>query len=143
MRRGITLPELVLVLATLTLLLAIAIPRLATALDRVAVAGAAQRIAAAHARARAVAITQSAIVVLTVTPDSLRLARVHGADTARIWITAGPADDRVALTAPARPVVFGPLGLAIGVSNRTYRLSRGAATRAVVVSRLGRVRIQR
>jgi hypothetical protein len=33
------------------------------------------------------------------------------------------------------------VGLTDGLANATFRLTRGAATRAVVVSRLGRLRI--
>jgi hypothetical protein len=39
--------------------------------------------------------------------------------------------------------MFSPDGLTLGVSNATLPLARGAAHRAVVVSRLGRVRIVR
>jgi hypothetical protein len=37
---------------------------------------------------------------------------------------------------------FHPSGVAMGVANVTHVLTRGAARRQVVVSRLGRVRVQ-
>ena len=47
----------------------------------------------------------------------------------------------VALTGPTRALTFSPVGVTMGLSNASYHLSRGAATRSVIVSRLGRVRV--
>jgi Tfp pilus assembly protein FimT len=44
---------------------------------------------------------------------------------------------------PARQVTFSPVGISSGLSNASFRLQRGAASRTVVVSRLGRVRVTR
>jgi hypothetical protein len=49
----------------------------------------------------------------------------------------------VALRGPARPLAFAPTGWTAGVANATYHLARGAATRDVIISRYGRVRIIR
>ena len=139
MQRGATLLELALVLVVLGLLLAIALPRLEGVTDALAVNGAAQDIVAAHRRARMTAILQSRVVELTVDTNDLAI-RARGA-TADFWHAAGPAASRVALAGAPKKILFSPVGLSLGVSNASFRLSRGAATRTVVVSRLGRVRV--
>jgi prepilin-type N-terminal cleavage/methylation domain-containing protein len=141
MQRGFSMIELVLVLALLGLLLGIALPSLSSALDRVEVRASAAHIAAAHARARLMAITQSRVLVLTV--DAARLSIHVRGNTTPVWSDRGPALNRVSLTGPARTFTFSPEGFSLGLSNATLRLSRGSATRTVIVSRLGRVRITR
>ena len=139
MRQAFTLPELLLVLALGGILLGIAIPRLSAALDRIEVAAAASHIAAAHQRARLMAVTQSMVAVLSV--DSLALTiRQRGLITP-LWSEAGPAAHRVSLAGPGRQFTFSPEGFSMGLSNATIRLTRGNATRTLIVSRLGRVRI--
>lgn len=139
MRNGFSLPELVLVLAVAGILLGIAVPRLSAALDRLEVAAAAGHIAAAHQRARIMAVTQSRVVVLSV--DSLAVTiRPRGLVTP-LWSEAGPAHSRISLAGPSRSFAFSPEGFSIGLSNATLRLTRGSATRSVIISRLGRVRI--
>jgi hypothetical protein len=49
----------------------------------------------------------------------------------------------IALTGPTRAMRFSPVGIMAGVTNGTWRLTRGEAARNVVVSRLGRVRVVR
>jgi prepilin-type N-terminal cleavage/methylation domain-containing protein len=139
MRRAFTLPELLLVLAVGSILLGIAIPRFSAALDRIEVAAAASHIVAAHQRARLIAVTQSLVTVLSV--DSLALTiRPRGLVTP-LWSEAGPAAHRVSLPGPARQFTFSPEGFSLGLSNATIRLARGNATRTVIISRLGRVRV--
>jgi prepilin-type N-terminal cleavage/methylation domain-containing protein len=139
MRSGFSLIELVLVLALLGLLLGIALPPLAGALDRIEVTAAASHIAAAHTRARMMAISGSRVLVLTV--DSVSLSIHLRGSTTNLWSDRGPALSRVSLTGPPRSFTFSPEGFSLGLSNATLHLSRGSATRTVVVSRLGRVRI--
>jgi prepilin-type N-terminal cleavage/methylation domain-containing protein len=141
MRRGFSLPELVLVLALSGILLAIALPRLAVLLDSIEVHTAASRIAAAHQRARMMAVTKGQVLVLTVQQDSVAIRR--RGEVTSLWSEIGPAAEGVALDGASRQFTFSPEGLTLGLSNATLRLSRGSATRAVVVSRLGRVRITR
>jgi prepilin-type N-terminal cleavage/methylation domain-containing protein len=138
MRRGVTLPELSLALVVCGLLLGIAVPRLDTLRDTLAVEQAAQQIVAAHRRARIMAITLSRVMVVSIGPDSLSI-RPAG-DTAR-WRALGPSASGVSLQAAGREITFSPVGITTGVSNATFRLSRGASSRAVVLSRLGRVRV--
>jgi prepilin-type N-terminal cleavage/methylation domain-containing protein len=141
MRQGFTLPELLLDLALGSILLGIAVPRLSAALDRIEVAAAASHLAAAHQRARLMAVTQSMITVLSV--DSLTLTIRRRGQTTPIWAEAGPVAQRVSLAGPRRQFTFSPEGFSMGLSNATIRLTRGNATRTVIVSRLGRVRVTR
>ena len=139
MRQAFTLPELLLVLALGGILLGIGLPRLSAVLDRIEVAAAASHIAAAHQRARVTAVTQSVVAVLSV--DSLELTiRQRGLMTP-LWSEAGPIAHRVSLAGPARKFTFSPEGFSMGLSNATLRLTRGNATRTVIISRLGRVRM--
>jgi prepilin-type N-terminal cleavage/methylation domain-containing protein len=139
MRRGVTLLELVLVLAIMGLLTGIAVPRFQRVADSLAVHHAALEIVSAHRRARISAILRSRPLELTIHADTLAI-RVPGA-AEDVWHAAGPQAEGVTLTGPVRALVFSPVGLTVGVSNASYRLSRGAATRTVIVSRLGRLRV--
>ena len=139
MRSGFSLLELVLVLALLGLLLGVALPPLAGALDRIEVAAVASQIAAAHTRARMMAISGSRVVVLTI--DSASLSIHLRGSTSHLWSDGGPALSSVSLSGPARSFTFSPEGFSLGLSNASLHLSRGSATRTVIVSRLGRVRI--
>ncbi|MBA3521139.1 MAG: prepilin-type N-terminal cleavage/methylation domain-containing protein [Gemmatimonadales bacterium] len=141
MRPGFTLPEMLLVLVVAGLIMGIALPRFGAMRDSVLVQGSAQSIASAHTRARLAAILQSQVVQLSVGPDSL-VIRLRGAPSG-LWGTTGPAAAGVALAEPRRTLTFSPVGMTMGVSNASFHLTRGNATRTVVVSRLGRVRITR
>jgi type IV fimbrial biogenesis protein FimT len=139
MRRGVTLLELTLVLAIMGLLVGIALPRFQRVADGLAVHHAALEILSAHRRARMSAILQNRPLELTIRQDTLAI-RIPGAP-GELWHAAGPVGEGVTLIGPARALIFSPVGLTVGVSNATYRLSRGAATRTVIVSRLGRLRV--
>ncbi|MEP6688342.1 MAG: GspH/FimT family pseudopilin [Gemmatimonadales bacterium] len=138
MKRGATLVELVLTLVIIGTLATIALPRARGFTDSLVVQQAAVEIASAHRRARISAILQSRIIELTVSSGALSL-RPRGASV-DIWSAPGPAASGVVLAGPPQVIIFSPVGISMGVSNATFRLSRGAATRAVVVSRLGRLR---
>jgi prepilin-type N-terminal cleavage/methylation domain-containing protein len=140
MRRGYTVVELTLVLAIIALLLGIVLPRIAPLRDGWSAEQAAQAVILAHSRARVAAILLSRPLVLTVASDSLRIATL--ADSV-VWRGAGPAASGASLAGPIRKLTFSPVGLSMGLSNATFQITRGAAIRTVVVSRLGRVRIQR
>jgi len=139
MRRGVTLLELALVLAIMGLLVGIAIPRFQRVADSLAVHNAALELISAHRRARFSAILKSRMVELTIRADSLAI-RIPGAP-GDLWHAAGPEAEGVSLTGPSGPLVFSPVGLTVGVSNASFRLSRGGATRTVIISRLGRLRV--
>jgi prepilin-type N-terminal cleavage/methylation domain-containing protein len=139
MQRGTTLLELTLSLAIIGLLLGIALPQLRGLTDSIAVDRAAHEIIAAHRRARMVAVLRSQVIELTV--DSADLAIRARGSAVDLWHAPGPAASRVALAGPQRRITFSPVGMSMGLSNASFRLSRGASVRTVVVSRLGRVRI--
>ena len=139
MRRGATLIELLLVLIIIGILTAIVEPRLRGFTDRLAVDRAALEIASAHRRARISAILQSRVVELTISAAELSM-RPRGA-AADTWSTPGPAAKGSHSTGPSHVIAFSPVGISIGLSNASFPLSRGDASRTVVVSRLGRVRI--
>jgi prepilin-type N-terminal cleavage/methylation domain-containing protein len=140
MRRGYTVVELTLVLAIIGLMLGIAVPLLAPLRDSWTAEQAAQAVVLAHRRARIAAVLMSRTLVLTVAPESLRIATV---DDSVVWRSAGPAAAGATLAGPVRKLTFSPVGLSMGLSNATFQISRGAAIRSVIVSRLGRVRIRR
>jgi Tfp pilus assembly protein FimT len=130
-----------LILVLSGVLLAIALPRLAVILDGIEVRTAASRIAAAHQRARMMAVTKGQVLVLSLQQDTVTIHR--RGEVTLLWSESGPAAGGVTLYGTPRQFTFSPEGLAFGLSNATLRLSRGSATRTVVVSRLGRVRITR
>ena len=141
MRQGHTLVELTLVMAVAGLALGIALPRLASLRDTLDVVQAARKVVTAHRRARLAAILHSPPVVLAVSPDSLAY-RLAGAPD-RLWRAPGPARNGVVMASPARQITFSPVGITTGLANASFRLLRGAASRTVVLSRLGRVRVTR
>ena len=86
------------------------------------------------------AILQSRVIELTIAPPTPSIRpRGAAADTlARCRAGGGRGHpDRTDPTSSPSRRSASPIGL----SNASFRLSRGAATRTVVVSRLGRVRI--
>jgi len=141
MKRGFTLPELLLVLAVAGILMGIAVPQLSHAWDRVQVQAAASHLVAAHQRARIMAIARG--VALTLTIDSAALTITPRSGTLALWAEAGPSLFQVSLAGPARQVTFSPEGFTMGLSNASLHLVCGSATRTVVFSRLGRVKIMR
>ncbi len=141
MRRGTTLIELLLALAILGLLAGVAIPGIAGARDRALVWRLARHLASAHADTRTAARQSGARAELTLTPNSYQLQRWNGTTFVPAWTRPGPATEGVTLTGPATPLVFDSRGYSLGAANRTYQLVRGRASRRVVISRLGRLRI--
>jgi len=143
MSRGTTLPELVITVCLAGLVLGIAAPRLAEPLDTLTVEHAAAELAGAHARARVLALVESRLTRLVVSPDSLVLeVQVAGAWVRR-WSTPGPARFDVAMAGGTHTLTYSPVGWTTGLSNASWSFTKGAASRRVVVSRLGRLRIER
>jgi hypothetical protein len=87
------------------------------------------------------AITRSEVVVLSI--DSAAVSIRPREMAAVLWSEPGPAASGVSLSGPTREFTFSPLGFSLGFSNATLLLRRGAATRTLVISRLGRVRMVR
>ena len=143
MRRGMTLLELVIVIVILGLLAAITLPRLGRPLATITVEQEAQRIARAHVRARMRALAANRLAVLHILPESLSIGLVEDRDTLPDWRESGPATRGVTLSGPTRSVLVAPTGIGMGVSNGTWTVEYRGVGRSVVLSRLGRVRIQR
>ena len=143
MRRGVTLLELLVVLALAGILAGFALPAARRLGDAIAADRAAQAIVAAHRIARFTAIMRSRRTLLDVRADSLTVRAIQGMDTVSLWARPGPEGHSVTLSGPSRPLAFAPTGLPMGVSNATFQLTRGAIVRRVVISRLGRIRLER
>jgi prepilin-type N-terminal cleavage/methylation domain-containing protein len=141
MRKAFTLPELMLVVALGGILVGIAVPLAARARDSIEVEAAAAHLVAAHYRARIMAVTRNQVVVLSVDSSALRISPPGGGPP--LWAEIGPAGSGVALAGPARQFTFSPEGMTLGLSNATLQLARGASSRTVVISRLGRARVIR
>jgi prepilin-type N-terminal cleavage/methylation domain-containing protein len=140
MRRGLSLLELLLAIAIAGLLLGIGLPSLASVVDGLAVRNEAWRIVAAHRRARITAVLRSRQVVLTVSADSLIVRAANDPDVA--WKEAGPSSSGVTLSGGPKEITFLPIGITVGVANASFTLSRGSAARTVILSRLGRLRME-
>jgi prepilin-type N-terminal cleavage/methylation domain-containing protein len=141
MKQAFSLPELVLVLAVAGILLGIAVTSLIRIMDSIEVDGAATHLVAAHQRARMMAVARGQVLTLSV--DSARLSITPSDGSPALWSESGPGESRVRFTGPARRFTFSPEGITLGLSNATLRLDRGASSRTIVISRLGRVRIAR
>jgi prepilin-type N-terminal cleavage/methylation domain-containing protein len=143
MPRGTTLLEMLLVLVILSIITAATTPAIGSLRDHLAVDQSADLVAGAHARARLVSSVERRVTLLTLTADSLVLRVVESpTDTVVRWRAEGPAGDDVAVSGFPRTIAFGPTGIAFGVANGSYRFDRGWASRQVIVSRYGRVRLQ-
>ena len=141
MKQAFSLPELVLVLAVAGILLGIAVTSLIRIMDSIEVDGAATHLVAAHQRARLMAVARGRVLTLSVDPARLSIAPLDGSSA--LWSESGPGESRVSLTGAVRRFTFSPEGITLGLSNATLRLDRGASSRTIVISRLGRVRIAR
>ena len=144
MRRGVTVFELLAVLAIIGVVAGVAVPGASALADRLAVEHEAGRIMMAYRSAWLAARRAHRLALLRITPDSLAIRTVSSAgapDTSVYLVTPGPGLAGVTLASPPHTTVFAPDGVAMGLSNATHVLRKGGAQRRVVVSRLGRVRI--
>ncbi len=139
MRRGVTLPELMVVLVLLGILAGMLVPRIGGWLDRLAVDRAAVELASFYHRARFAAVFRSRRVRLEFGPDSLRA--VYETVTESTALTApGPARHGVSLRV-SRPVIrIHPNGVGWGAANTKLVLWRGAAAESLTTSRIGRIK---
>ena len=144
MRRGVTLLELLVVLTVMGLLAGLVIPGSTALADRLAVEQQAARLLVAYRSAWLAARAQQRLAILRISADTLSIRTVRSTadpDTLLAWMAPGPSVAGVTLTSAPHTSVFGPDGVGIGLSNARHVLVRGKASRQVVVSRLGRVRI--
>jgi prepilin-type N-terminal cleavage/methylation domain-containing protein len=141
MRRAFSLVECCTVLAVMGILLAIVAPAARAPLDRLRTEAAVRRLTMALSVARRAATMHGAVATLTV--DSLGLRVVVAPDSQPVWQGPGPSVDGVTLTNVPGQHRFAPGGLGLGLANATYELSRGQARVRVIVSRYGRLRVER
>ncbi len=140
MRRGLTLAELLFVLAILAVVTAVTLPRLAGVRDWIAVDTAAQEVITAIAVARSAAVMQGTRSRTVIAADSLRIDRWREDAWADLHRWPGPDRHGVTLEVSNPVVVFEPIGIAWGLSNTTVVLRRGTHVATITVSRLGRVK---
>src|SRR3977135_3800199 len=138
MRRGLTIAELVVVLAILAIVTAVTLPRLAGFRDWVAVNTAAQEVTAAVAVARHSAVMQGTRSRVVIGADSLRIDRWVGDSWGAAQRWPGPDRHGVALEVSNPVVVFDAIGLGWGASNTTVVLRRGTRVEKITLSRIGR-----
>jgi prepilin-type N-terminal cleavage/methylation domain-containing protein len=138
MRRGATLPELVVVLTVIAILGTIAIPRAVGLRDRMSVRAAGLETVSTFALARRWAIARSSRTAITLdTAGAMLMVHSFSDTVARRHLGASHG---VSLSASRDSMAYAPNGLGYGASNLTVVLRRGAAAETVFVSRLGRVR---
>jgi prepilin-type N-terminal cleavage/methylation domain-containing protein len=140
MRRGLTIVELMVVLAILAIVTAVTLPRLAGFLDWIAVDTAAQEVSTAIAVARSAAVMQATRSRAVIAAESLRIDRWRQDSWGNLHRWPGPDRHGVALDVSNPVVMFDPIGLAWGPSNTKVVLRRGTRVATLTVSRLGRVK---
>jgi len=137
MRTGYTLLELLLVLTVTGILTGISIPALIGLRDRITVRMAAVDAGRALADARTVALTASRRTAVRIDAIANTLSVVSGTDTIRVLRLD---EYGVRLRTTRDSIAFGPTGIGWGAASATITLARGAASTALAVSRLGRIR---
>ena len=142
LRRGHSLPELLVVIALTALASALGVPAITHAMDRRLVEAAAGQLIAAHREARMIAVATQRTALLRLSADTLELRTTDRGDTTLVWRRPGPRSFGVEVIGNPRIIRFIPYGYSIGGSNTSYTISKGAARRKVVIARLGRLRVE-
>lgn len=139
MRRGVTLLEVIAVLAVVGVVLAITAPRLTSWKDRLAVERATGEIVSFYWQARTSAIFRGTRVRLTLGGDSLQ-ASFEGVTDSIFLTRSGPRRHGVSLIV-SRPVIrIYANGFGLGAANTKIVLRRGVAAESLTTSRLGRLK---
>jgi prepilin-type N-terminal cleavage/methylation domain-containing protein len=139
MRRGVTLLEVVAVLAIVGLALAIAAPNVATWKDRLAVERATGEVVSFYWQARTSAIFRGTRVRMEFGVNSLQ-ASFEGVTDSVFLTRPGPSRHGVSLTA-SRPIIrVYANGFGLGAANTKIVLRRGVAAESLTTSRLGRLK---
>jgi Tfp pilus assembly protein FimT len=142
LRRGHSLPELLVVIALTALATALGVPAITHAMDRRLVEAAARQIIDAHREARMIAVASQRTALLRLAADTIELHTTDRGDTTFVWRRPGPRSFGVEVVGNPRLIRFIPYGYSIGGSNTSYEIRKGAAHRKVVIARLGRVRVE-
>jgi prepilin-type N-terminal cleavage/methylation domain-containing protein len=136
-RSGMSLVEMLLVLALVGILTALALPPYVTVRDRASVRAAATASVAAFDAARAMALTRGRHAAVRIDTAAARIV-VHTLRDTTLRVPLG-ASWGVRLAATRDSSAVAPDGLGYGAANLRLILIRGAAADTITVSRLGRV----
>lgn len=139
MRHGVTLLEVVSVLAVIGVVMAITAPSLAVWMDRLAVERATGEVTTFYWQARTSAIFRGARVRLEFGSDSLR-ASFEGVNDSLFLTRPGPSRHGVSLRISRSVIRIYPNGFGLGAANTKIVLQRGAAAESLTTSRLGRLK---
>jgi prepilin-type N-terminal cleavage/methylation domain-containing protein len=138
-RQGFVLIELALVIVVAAIIAAFAVPRVSGIADAAAVRDETARLVAALDAARGASLRLGVVTALALSDTAYTVTAVVNGDTLLAWRRTGPWLRGVTLTGTGQAILFGPAGLALGVSNRTLVVGKGNSVRRIVVSRLGRL----
>lgn len=139
MRRGVTLLELMAVLAIIGIASAFAVPRVQAWLDRLAVEQAVSDLTSFYRRARLAAVFQNTSVRVEFSADTLR-AYLEFFGGEEVLLSPGPARHGASLAASRRTIRFNPNGLGMGGANTRLVVMRGLHAETLTTSRLGRLK---
>ena len=137
MRAGFTLIELLIVITVTAVLAGIALPAVVGMHDRLTVRLAAVDAARALADARTVALSTARRTAVKMDATANTLTVVSGPDTIR---TLRLSEYGVQLRTTRDSIAFGPTGIGWGAATATLTFTRGRASTALAVSRIGRIR---
>jgi len=139
MPRGISVVELVVVLALVGVLTMLVAPRWEPLRDGLAVDRATAEVATFYHTARYAAILRSQMVRMEV-GDAMLRAVYEGIRDSTFLQGPGPARLGVTLEASRSTIRIGPNGLGYGAANTRLVLRRGDAADTLTTSRLGRLK---
>src|SRR5256885_11252464 len=131
MRRGVTLVEMLIVLALIGFLAGWAVPKLSAWADWIAVEGASREVSTFYAAARFAAAQRGTRIRVQFAPDSLR-AVFEGHHDSVFRVRTGPLSRGVSLTASQAVVRIGSSGYGWGAGNTTIVLRRGKVVDSII-----------
>ncbi len=141
MKAGLTLVEIVIVLAIVGILAALGTPRFGKALHRLAVARSRHETISFYRSARFAAIVRGKPVRIEFGRDSLvAVFEGHGHPDTVFMRRAGPAAHGVAMTVSRPTIRISVTGLGYGAANTKLVFRRGTVADSLATSRIGRIR---
>ena len=140
MAKGFTLLEFVVVTCMAAILTALWLPRAARLMDWLATERAVRDVTTALALGQHGAVARATRARASFDVDTIRIDRFESQGWVPWWRTPGPAVHGVEMEVSNPVVVFGPTGMAWGVSNTKIVLRRGSQAETITMSRVGRVK---